>query len=367
MTFWPASIKRKHIHLSALTIVTLAILAVLVLAALSLRYYFFIGTNVGVSFVGHDAVLKFSLSDTDKTNLSNFTHALNLDWQGQDLSVELPAADISKWQSLLPANGRLSFPSDAEAILHATTTNLPLSPLSRIGAEDQFIPEDALAVFSTAGLNNLYSLPGKEVFSEISGRPTLALFYANDKLNLIFAAPIKDQVSLDTKLATLQNNSSTPVLGYSSEEGVATGFSETDVAGIKTYTLTRPDLKFQPTFGRLKNTLLVASSPEAWQAAQTAAQGGKNLSSNTKYQEALASAPKFGSGLVYLDMTALAGRGQKITTDLAPFATLKLDDSWFLSGIDAGKLDSLTAAWFGLSPTGGGSGQSSLWVRVKSR
>lgn len=367
MSVWLASIKRKHIHISALTIIVLAILGVLLLAALSLRYYFFLGTNFGVSFVGRDAILRFSLSDADKENLANLTKSLHLDWQGQDLSVELPASDISKWQGILPSSGRLSFPTSSVAILHATTKDLPISPLAQIGSQDRFVPKDAVAVFSTAGLNNVYSLPGKEVFSEVSARPTLAFFYINDKLSLVFAAPVKNQADLDGKLNALKNNPGTPVLGYSSVEGVATGFSETDLGGIKTYTLTRPELKYQPTFGDFQGILLVASSPEAWQAAQAAYQSGTNLRTNQKYQEALFSAPKFGSGLVYLDLTALAGRGQKISADLAPFANLKIDDSWFLSGFNTGKMDSLTAAWFGLSPTEQGQGQSSLWVRLKSR
>lgn len=358
-------IKRKHIHLSALTILTAAFLAILVLAIISLRQYFFLGTNLSLSFVGQDAVLRFNLDNNNKTNLTSLAKSLNLDWQGQDLSIELTSDDVAKWKSLLPSSAHITFPDQSQMILHATTTNLPLGPIAHTDSINKFIPHDAVAIVSSQGLEKGYALPGKDVFTEISGRPTLAAFYVQNKLSLAFICSVKDQAALNAKLANLSNNSGTPVLGYSSEEGVPVGFGETDVDGIKTYVLTDPALKYQPTFGNVGGYLLVASSPDAWQAAENAFNSGNNLGKNAKYQEALSSAPKFSSGFAYLDLTALAGRGQKITGDLSPFADLSIDDSWFLSGINAGNLDSFTAAWFGLTP--GGQGQSSLWVRVKSK
>ena len=366
MPAWLHQLNRQHLHLSVLALAVALIILVISLAAVSLKQYFFWGTNFSINFVGRDAVLKFSLPEEDKRNLNNLTQALNLDWKGEDLSIELGATDLAKWQSLLPAQAKLNFPSNSEMVLHATTHNLPLSPTTYLAAEDRFVPSDALAVFSSVGVEKIYNLSGKEIFTEISGRPTLA-FVNHDKTSWLLIASVKNQATLDAKLNNLKNNSGSPVLGYSSQEGIPSGFNETDVGGIKTYTLTRPDLKYQPTFGDVSGKLLVASSPEAWQAAESAYQSGQGLNANPKYQQALSSAPKFGAGFVYLDLTALAGRGAKLPADLAPFATVKIDESWLNTSIDAGKLDYMEAAWFGLDPAQTGVGQSELWVRIKSK
>jgi hypothetical protein len=367
MIAWQKYLNRRHLHILVLAIVALSIIAPLVLAAASLRQYFFWGTNFTVAFVGRDAVLKFNLQDSDQKNLTKLTNQLGLDWHGEDLSVELSPFDIGKWQNLLPPNSKLTFPSGSEMILHATAHTLPLSPIARIGSEDRFIPPDAVGIISSNELGKIYNLPGKEVFTNVSGRPTLAFFYLGGNLSFVFVSSVKDKAELDGKLSTLKNNSGSPVLGYSSEEGVATGFNETDVDGIKTYTLTRPDLKYQPTFGDVGGKLVVASSPEAWQAAELAYQSGKSIGTNAKYKNALAAAPKLGAGFFYLDLTALAGRGSKITSDLAPFGKLAIDDSWLASGVDIGKLDYLESAWFGLDPASTGVGQSELWIRLKTR
>jgi hypothetical protein len=367
MTAWLSKLNRRHVHLIAPVAIALAFLIVIGLAAISLKQYFFWGTDLNISFVGRDAVLKFNLGEEDKKNLTKLAQRLNFPWQGENLSVELKSSDVTKWQSLLPVDAKLNFPNESETVIHATVKNIPLSPVSRVGVEDKFIPQGAIAALSSAELETLYNLPGKEVFSDLSERPTLASFYVQGKLSLVFVALVKDRATLDAKLAALRDNHSSPVLGYSNEDEVASGFSETDLAGIKTYTLTRPDLKSQPTFGDLNGRLLVASSPEAWQAAENAYTSGKNLGASDKYQQAISDSPKLSSGFLYLDLTGLAGRGQKIQTDLAPFIALRIDDSWFQTGIDMGRLSYLAAAWFGIDPIHTGSGQSELWVKIKAK
>ena len=63
---------------------------------------------------------------------------------------------------------------------------------------------------------------------------------------------------------------------------------------------------------------------------------------------------------------AALAKGARLPADLAPFATVKIDESWLNTSIDAGKLDYMEAAWFGLDPAQTGVGQSELWVRIKS-
>lgn len=343
----------------------LALATVLVLLGIPLwqvvPYYAPYASSAKVKLVRENLVIKFDLKETDKQNLLELARALNSPWQGQDLAVSLGEETAEKIRPLLPLNVGISAPTGSELEISTTVRGLPIRSPELAGSGGEFLPEQTLVAVRSQDLQSYYQLPGKEVFQHLASRGTLGAWVSETGLQLAYIAKVTNEAGLQQTLGSLKNIPVTTGPGYSGVEGVATGFTEGSFEGVATYTLSQPEISFQPTFGILGGQLVIGSSPEAWQAVKKTLDQGRSLAQNENYSQAKKSLPSFSVGSAYLDLKSLASRGwSKITSDVAPLFKLNLTSEILNSGIAGEKLGTLSAAWFGVS----GSPEAKLLLRL---
>lgn len=330
------------------TLILVAIL--LVFPALEVLPYFKpSASSVKLELVGPTAAVRFNLSSGDKSRLLALAEKLNLSWRGEDLAMSLEASSSAQLQGWLPASLGLWVPSASEVELTGTTDQLPSGSIGPTGEAEEFLPDDTIMVARVRHLQDHYQLPGKEVFAQTEAKGTLGVSLTDSGLGMTFIIKVKNEKGLESVLSTLKNVPVQVAPGYSGQEGVAAGFSQSTFEGVSTYTLTQPGLAYQPTFGILRGYLVIGSTPEIWQKVKKTLGSGGGIRTDHHYMVARGKVPNFSVGFLYLNLSEIAKRGaSKIVSDTAPLFKLDLTGELLNSGLAGDKLDTLTATWLGI-------------------
>jgi hypothetical protein len=342
----PIIAKRWYLFLIPLFLLLVALPAVQVYP-----YYQPALSAATVEVVGQTAVVKFNLSDGDRENFLAAARKMGFAWDGQDIAVSLGAEASKSFAKYAPLNIGILAPSDKEIILQAEIKDIPRGTPELTGSGAEFIPKDALMSLRSMGISKYYELPGREVFAHTSQTGTLGIIVREGELEFIYVTEISDLPSLEAALASLKDQDVTLGQGYSEEEAVSAGFSEGSFEGVTTYSLSRPDLIFQPTFGIVGGNLLVASSTAAWQMAKTSAEAGETLSTNPRFRETLGKLPIFSIGSAYLDLEKLSSSLESLLAAVDPFAKVSLGKTGVTS-VNFGSLETVGASWFGIENWG---------------
>lgn len=324
-------------------------------------YFPLSGSSVTVTLVRNDAAVEWSLNQSDRENLTALAEKLRLPWQGQNLAVGLGEESALRLRPYLPVKLAVAASSPSELTLSGVVVGLPIGEMEDGVSGAEFLPPDVVTLAKVKGIQDRYVLSGKEVLRYLAGSGTLGLTLTDEGLGIIFIGKIKDSPELQSTLDNLKNSAVSPGPGYSGVEGVAAGWSEGTFEGIKLYTLSQPGLSYQPTFGILRDRLVAASSNIVWQSVKKALDTGSSLATNPRFKNAYSKLPRFSMGTVYLDLSAIAHRGEKVSKDLAGLVQLNLSQAITNSGLAGPKLGVLAANWIGLP-----FGQNRIVVRLLS-
>lgn len=341
-------IRRKWLWLVGIIVLLVA----LGMPALQILPYFkSYGSKLKLETTNSAAVLRFTLTESDRSSLTVLAEKLGLSWRGQDLAIPLSEESIKLAKSWQPFELDLSS-SDSEITFSGGSDKLPGSSPEITITGEELMPPDAVSVIRISAIQDRYQLPGKEVFQYVQARGTLGLTLGEQGLGLIFAAKVKDEAGLRTALSSLKNTTTETGPGYSGVEAVSTGFTEQTLDGVVVETYNQAGLPYHPTFGVLGSYLVITSSPELWQAVKSNFDQGTSIAGNSRYVEAKKEMPSFSVGSVYLDLKTISARGlDKLKEDLAPLAKFDLGAELKASGVRTDKLESLFVSWFGVALT----------------
>lgn len=344
----------------------LVVVVALGLPALQLLPYFkSYGSHLSLQTASSAAIVRFGLSQADKSSLSALAGKLGLPWSGQDLALPLSSEALSLGRSWPPVEVDLTS-QDAAVDFSGSSDKLPLGTPELTGAGEQFMPPESVAVVRVRAIQDRYQLPGKELFGYGEARGTLGVTLTERGLGLIFVDKIKDEAGLKTTLAALKNTPVGTGPGYSGVEAVPSGFSEESLAGVTVEVYNQAGLAYQPTFGTIGGYLVATSSPELWRTVKSNVDQGVSVAGSAHYSEAKQALPAFSVGSIYLDLKALTGQGwDKMQKDLAPLVKIEVGADLKNSGLAASKLDNFFVSWFGVALTKDNFTPSRLVGRLK--
>jgi hypothetical protein len=338
----------KFAKLPLMGILYIFLLAALV-SVVVFSFYFYqpyqasFSSNFEVASADEGLVLSFDLAPSEKEGLENFARKVEWPWQGEEVRLALND-NLKGWlRPLLPL--RVGVKSETLGLrLKADSLKLPSSSQTQLWFKANLAPRNSLAYGQIPQVLNLIDLPGQAVFKSVEETPTFVLFPVNEKISFAFLGKVTSPAIFEAEIKKLREVQSE---SQGRTEGAGTGYNESQIKGIKVYSVTSSDSVFVPTYGLLGDSLVAASDPVAFGLmVEVFRREQPSLAETSNFEVIKAQLPPDGAGSLYFNLESLRNWDNFSFQDaLKPYLDLELSQSFNAEVLKLSRLGPFGVAW----------------------
>lgn len=288
-------------------------------------------------------MLKFDLSQSDKTGLVGLARSLGLDWGGENLGLSLNNSFSDWFKATTPL--KIGLKADVSSLkFNATLNSLPKGDGQDAWGKLNFTPSNALLYAQVPNAKAMINLPGNSILNSLENTLSVVAFPGNKEIDFAVIGKIQDKAKLEAELKKLKNIESQSI---GRTEGAGIGYNESKVDDVNYYSITSADSPFVSTFGLVGENVVMGSNPEAFTKVLRVYQGREDsLSSQDYFKSVRLQLPPGSSGSLYLNFRQLKSfDAESLKKVLKPYFSLEIKKEFEPALAVVTKIGSLGVVW----------------------